>query len=154
MMKNILILAAIATAVILSGCASVPMASPEEDAEAKNFSDPPANKAGLYVYRDTFVGQALKKTVYLDGDMIGETANKVYFYNLIDPGQHTLSTESEFSDNDIQFEAKGGKNHFAEQYIKMGIFVGGANLRMVSEEEGRKAVLECKLAKQLGQPAE
>jgi len=107
---------------------------------------PPENQAGLYIYRNTFSGQALKKTVYLDGNMVGETANKVYFYKIISPGPHTISTESEFSDNAISFEADGGTNYFAEQYIKMGVFVGGANIRMVDENEGKKAVLECELA--------
>ncbi|MDT8452929.1 MAG: hypothetical protein RQ936_09340, partial [Gammaproteobacteria bacterium] len=57
-----------------------------------------------------------------------------------------LSTESEFSDNEIFFEAEGGNNYFAEQYIRIGVFVGGANLRMVSEQEGMAAVRECELA--------
>jgi len=154
MLKPILTLTLLINVVVFSGCASVPMASPEEDAAAKQFPAPPENKSGLYVYRNTFVGQALKKTVYLDGAMIGETANKVYFYNLIDPGQHILSTESEFSDNSINFNAIEGENHFAEQYIKMGVFVGGANLQMVSEGEGQSAVRECRLARQLNQPVD
>ena len=79
--------------------------------------------------------------------MLGETANKTYFYKTVVPGSHTLSTESEFGNNSIVFEAVGGKNYYARQYIKMGVFVGGANLELVGEEEGRKEVLECGLAK-------
>jgi hypothetical protein len=122
------------------------MASKDEDMQLKEFSAPPENKAGLYIYRNTFAGQALKKNVYLDGEFIGETANKVYFYKVLSPGSHTLSTESEFSDNSLTFEAAAGKNYYAEQYIKMGVFVGGANLRMIDEGEAQKAILECSLA--------
>ena len=78
---------------------------------------------------------------------MGETANKTYFYKEIAPGEHQISTESEFSDNAITFQAEGGKNYFARQYIKMGVFVGGANLQMVSEQEGMEEVLKCRLAK-------
>lgn len=131
---------------IVTGCASVPMAPLEQDTARKEFSRPPADKAGLYVYRNSFVGQALKKNIYVDGVLLGESANKVYFYKEITPGQHQLSTESEFSDNAITFQAEGGKNYFAEQYIKMGVFVGGANVKMVTEEEGIKNVRECLLA--------
>ena len=123
------------------------MGSKEQDATLKNFSAPTENKAGLYIYRNTFVGQGLKKTVSLDGSVIGETANKVYFYKEITPGPHTLSTESEFSDNVINFQADAGKNYYAQQFIKMGVFVGGANLKMVDETEGKKEVLQCELAK-------
>ena len=149
MFKNLILVAAMVSAVLLSGCAKVPMASKMEDDTLKQFTVPAGEKAGLYVYRNTFVGQALKKKVSLDGQVIGETANKVYFYKEIAPGKHELSTESEFGDNALSFEADGGKNYFAEQYIKMGVFVGGANLRMADQAEGEKAVRECELAKQL-----
>jgi hypothetical protein len=32
------------------------------------------------------------------------------------------------------------------QYIKMGVFLGGANLELVSEE-GKESIKKCKLAK-------
>lgn len=137
----------IAVSFLTVGCASVPMASKEADAAAKAFAQPSADKAGLYVYRDSFVGQALKKWIAVDSVRIGTSANKVYFYKEITPGSHTLSTESEFGENKILLQAEGGKNYFVEQYIKMGVFVGGAGLKMVSEEEGKKAVLNCGLAK-------
>ena len=132
--------------VLLSGCASVPMAPKEQDAAAKSFSLPPTDKAGLYVYRNSFVGQALRKVVSIDGTVIGTTANKTYFYRQIAPGSHTLTTESEFGDNTVTFQAEGGKNYYARQYIKMGVFVGGSGIEMVSEEEGKSAVLECERA--------
>ncbi len=147
MLKKVLLCAAIISVFLVSGCATVPLAPTEQDATAKKFSPPAADKAGLYVFRNSFVGQALKKTVFLDGVVIGETANKTFFFKEVAPGSHKLSTESEFSDNVITFQAEGGKNYFAEQYIKMGVFVGGAGLRMVSEEEGKRKVLECNLAK-------
>lgn len=139
---------ALAATILMSGCASVPMAPKEADAALKTFSTPAQDKAALYIYRNSFVGQALKKTLTLDGVIIGETANKVYFYKEISPGEHTLSTESEFSDNAINFTAEPGKTYFAEQYIKLGAFVGGAGLRMVDEATGKKGVSECSLAQQ------
>lgn len=147
MFKKLFITAAVISFSLLSGCASVPMASKERDAALKTFSQPAADKAGLYVFRNTFVGQALKKTLLIDGTVLGETANKTYFYKEITPGMHILSTESEFSDNSISFQAVGAKNYFAEQYIKMGVFVGGANVKMVSEEEGKQGVRDSQLAK-------
>ena len=146
MLKRFIISAGIVSALVISGCASVPMASKEEDLALKQFPAPPDNLAGLYVYRNSSVGQALYKTVKLDGQEIGETANEVYFYRTITPGNHVLATESEFSDNEVNFTAKEGNNYYAEQYIKMGVFVGGANIRMVSESVGQQNVKECALA--------
>lgn len=131
---------------VLSGCASVPMASKEQDAAAKSFAAPASDKAGLYVYRNSFVGQALRKVVSIDGTVIGTTANKTYFYKEIAPGGHKLTTESEFGDNSVTFQAEGGKNYYARQYIKMGVFVGGSGIEMVSEDVGKKAILDCERA--------
>ena len=147
MIKKSIFAAALISVSLVTGCASVPMASKEEDAALKQFSKPTEDKAGLYIYRDSSVGQALKKNVYVDGKLVGETANKVYFYKEVTPGEHKISTESEFSENDASFNAKAGQNYFAEQYIKMGVFVGGAGVKMVSETEGKSAVKECELAK-------
>ena len=139
--------ALIAAVLFASGCASVPMAPASEDAALKTFAAPEEGMAGVYIYRNSFVGQALKKNLYLNGEFIGESANKTYFYRQVEPGEHTISTESEFSDNSFRFVAEAGLNYFIRQYIKMGVFVGGANLELVSEEEGKKGVLSSSLAK-------
>ncbi len=147
MLKKVVIGAFVVISAFMTGCASVPMASPDKDMAMKKFDLPADGKSGVYVYRDSFVGQALKKSLYIDGKLIGETANKVYFFKEVEPGEHTLSTESEFSNNDLKFTAESGKNYFFEQYIKMGAFVGGANVKAVSESEGKAGVSQCKLAK-------
>ncbi len=147
MFKKVLLVAVMVSVYFLTGCASVPLAPTEQDSALKAFSLPAADKAGLYIFRNSFMGQALKKNLYVDGVFLGESSNKVYFYKEITPGQHQISTGSEFSDNTITFQAEGGKNHFARQYIKMGVFVGGANLEMVSEQEGMEEVRKCRLAK-------
>lgn len=134
--------------ILITGCATVPMASNQEDQKAKQFAPPPKGFSGLYIYRDSFlgIGTLLKKSIYIDDKMIGETAPKVYFYKKIKPGKHKISTESEFSNNDININTQGGKNYFIEQYIRPGLFIGGANINQVSEAEGKKAVLERNLA--------
>ena len=138
----------IATALI-SGCASVPMESKEASVQAKKFNPPTEGHSGLYVYRDSFVGKALKKDIWIDGKCIGESAPDVFFYEEVKGGQqHTISTESEFSPNDLAINTLPGTNYFINQYIKLGVFVGGAGLELVSEEKGKEAIMELELAKQ------
>ncbi|MFP6847721.1 MAG: DUF2846 domain-containing protein [Pseudomonas sp.] len=132
---------------VLSGCASVPMDTPAADATLKTFAAPPADQAGLYIYRDSFAGQGLKKTLKIDGEVIGETANRTYFYRLISPGNHVLATESEFSDNSINLMAVAGQNHYVRQSIKMGVFVGGAKLEIIPEATAQAHLQKCELAK-------
>lgn len=146
-MNKTLAIVILAASTIFTGCASVALAPKEQDAALKTFTAPPADKSAIYIYRNSFVGQALKKNVYVNGALVGESANKVYFYRQVTPGTNKISTESEFSDNEINLITEGGKNYFVEQYISMGVFVGGANVKQVSEDEGKKNVLESSLAK-------
>jgi hypothetical protein len=132
---------------VLTGCASVPMDSPSADTALKAYPAPPADKAGLYIYRDSFAGQALKKTIKIDGEVIGETANRTYFYRLVNPGNRVIATESEFSDNAINLLAVAGQNHYVRQSIKMGVFVGGAKLEVIPEATAQEHLQKCELAK-------
>lgn len=135
-------------ALLISGCASVDMASKEESARAKEFNPPSQGNAGVYVYRDSFVGKALKKDVWVDGKCVGESAPDVFFYTEVEGGKtHKVDTESEFSPNTLEMMFETGKNYFIRQFIKMGVFVGGAGLEQIPEEQGKKDVAKLEMAK-------
>jgi hypothetical protein len=87
-MNKIIFSTVILSSMLLGGCASVPLASNAENATAKSFPVPENGKAGLYVYRDSFVGKALKKDVYLDGRCLGETADRVFSISKYRPTNH------------------------------------------------------------------
>lgn len=132
---------------ILSGCASVNMASKEESDKAKQFSVPSAENSGLYVYRNSFVGKALKKDIWVDGKCLGESASDVFFYTQVEGGKkHKIETESEFSPNALEVFMEAGKNYFVRQFIKLGAFVGGADLEQIPEEQGKADVAKLALA--------
>lgn len=146
MFKKTMLCAAAITLTLLTGCASVPMESAEKDQALKSFTAPASDKAGIYIFRDSSLGPALKKTVKIDGETIGETATHTYFYRLVNPGRHVLATESEFGDNTLELVTQGGHNYYVRQSIKLGVFVGGAKLTLVPEAEGKQGVRDSKLA--------
>lgn len=135
------------TVAILTGCASVNMASQEASDKAKKFSTPSDGKAGLYVYRDSFVGKALKKDIYVNGECLGESASDVFFYKEVDGNKkHKIETESEFSPNALEVFMEAGKNYFVRQFIKFGAFVGGADLEKIPEEQAKTAIAKLGMA--------
>ncbi|MEH6462057.1 DUF2846 domain-containing protein [Chitinimonas sp. JJ19] len=137
-----------AIVVLVTGCASVPMESKEVSEQAKRFAPPAPGKAGLYIYRSAGLGTALKKDILVNGKCIGESAPNVFFYEEVAGDQeHTIATESEFSPNEIKLAVTSGIHYFINQYIKMGAFVGGANLEVVKEAEGKAAVQSLDMAK-------
>lgn len=132
---------------LLSGCASVSMESKEKSDWVKKFDQPNAGAAGVYLFRTGGLGTALKKDLWINGKCVGESAPNVFFYEEVKGGvDHTVSTESEFSPNDLILRAVAGVNYFVHQYIKLGVFVGGASVELVSEEEGKKEVSKLELA--------
>jgi len=142
---NITILAL--SAIVLTGCASINMAGKEESDKAKQFSAPGAGSSGLYVYRNSFAGKALKKDIWVDGKCLGESASDVFFYTQVEGGKkHKIETESEFSPNAMEVFMEAGKNYFVRQYIKLGAFVGGADLEQIPEEQGKVDVAKLGLA--------
>ena len=133
--------------IVMTGCASVPMETADKNSIAKKFNPPSEGSSGLYIYRNSFVGKALKKDIWVDGKCIGETAPDIFFYESVKGDtSHKVSTESEFSPNDLIVKVKSGINYFIRQYIKLGIFVGGAGLELVDEEKGKEEVRELNMA--------
>jgi hypothetical protein len=145
MMKKIAFAILIST--IFTGCASVKMESKEASDKAKQFAQPTAGNAGLYAYRDGSFGAAVKRDIRVDGKCIGASAANVFFFTEVAGAkEHVISTESEFSANDLSLMVEAGKNYFIRQYIKMGVFVGGAGLELIPEEQGKVAVAKLELA--------
>ena len=145
MLKKIGMLVLFST--LAAGCASVPLETAQINKVAKQFDPPSDGKAGLYIYRNTFYGGAAHTDVMVDGHCIGSSAPYVFFYEEVEGDKsHKVSTESEFSPNDLIVKVKSGIHYFIRQYIKMGVFVGGAALELVDEEKGKKEVSELDMA--------
>lgn len=135
------------SAVLMTGCASVNMASKEESDKAKAFAAPNAGNSGLYVYRNSFAGKSLKKDIWVNGECLGESASDVFFYKQVDGNKkHKIETESEFSPNALEVFMEAGKNYFIRQYIKLGALVGGADLEQIPEEQGKADVAKLAMA--------
>ena len=147
MKRGFILFSNLLLAALLGGCASVPMSNVQDDLMRKEFAPPSESKSGIYVFRDGTFGTALTKYIKINGEVIGTTAPKTYFYTEIQPGLHTVTTESEFGENSVVLQTIAGENYFIRQYLKMGVFVGGSDLTIVDSEAGQKGVLKCELAK-------
>lgn len=133
---------------LITGCASVSLEDQAASDKAKQFAPPAEGNAGLYIYRNSPIGVALKKDIRVDGKCIGESAPNIFFYTEVKGNEtHEVSTESEFSPNKLTMMFNAGKNYFIRQYIKFGVFVGGADLELMLEDQGKSDVSKLSLAK-------
>ncbi|HVO37676.1 MAG TPA: DUF2846 domain-containing protein [Spirochaetia bacterium] len=105
----------------LGGCVTAytppapsPPASPESDAQAKQFV-PAQSKGNLYIQRaNEFVifGQPVPFAVTLDGREIGGIIPGMYYCLELEPGNHTLSASAEVSIAHETVRVEAGKNYF------------------------------------------
>lgn len=128
---------------LLSGCASVPMAPLDQDSKAKDFSPIP-NKASLYIYRNESFGAAIPMTVSLNGKALGQTAAQTYFRLNLTPGKYNVESHAENVSN-LSLTTEAGKNYFVWQEVKMGMWMARSLLQQTDETTGRAGVMESKL---------
>lgn len=142
-MKKLALLFVIVIVAALSGCASVPMASLDQDTKAKNFTPAP-DKASIFIYRNETFGAAIPVTVSVNDRTIGQTASKTYFRFNVNPGKYVVKAHAE-NVAELSVQADAGKNYFIWQEMKMGMWSARANLTQVDETKGRAGVTESKL---------
>ncbi|MFL9925714.1 DUF2846 domain-containing protein [Herbaspirillum lusitanum] len=141
-MKQLFLAALIASSLV--GCASVPMGDPQQDAALKTFTAP-QGKSGVYIYRNESMGASVKMDVAIDGEATGQTAANTYLYKELTPGKHVISSTAENTDT-LEIDAKPGILTYVWQEVKMGVLYARNKLHLVSDDEGKKGVLETKLA--------
>lgn len=144
--RKLIGLAGLIAILTTSGCATIKLASPEEDKRAKAMSVP-AGKALVYYYRHEFLGSAIAMRVRVDGKLIGHTRGKNYFLFEVFPGTYKFSS---FSENESVYElnAEAGKTYYLWQEAKFGFLVARTKLQLMHDEKkARGQMLKCKLVK-------
>jgi Protein of unknown function (DUF2846) len=102
---------------IITGCASVPTASPEFERTAQSFTPPPG-MASVYIYRPyNFVGSGLVLNVTIDDKKLGTLVTNTYLLGNIVPGKHIIKVNSSIERVDssgivTQLDAEPGKLYF------------------------------------------
>jgi hypothetical protein len=142
-MKNLALLFVVSLVVTLTGCASVPMASLDLDAKAKDFAPLP-NKGSVFIYRNESFGAAIPVAVSVNGRTLGQTASMTYFRLNIKPGRYIVSSHAE-NVSEVGLDVETGKSYFVWQEMKMGLWTARTNLQQVDEDKGRAGVSESKL---------
>lgn len=143
-MKKILAASLIGAAVLLTGCASVPMASINADTKAKEFT-PPSGKAGLYIYRNEIFGSEIPLSVAVNGRNLGQTGPQTYFHLNVSPGKYEVNS-SAGNVSLISLIVEAGKNYFIWQEVKLGMSFVRTQLQQVDDASGKKGVMESKMA--------
>ncbi|MGP8202222.1 MAG: hypothetical protein ACLQU4_22310 [Limisphaerales bacterium] len=136
----VLLLAAVLA--LVSGCTSVPEASPEMRQQSLSFA-PPSGMAGLYVIRKHHMGGAAALwMVRLDYQVFGSLNINSYLYSAVLPGKHFLRKGPQGDYGMATFVAEAGKNY----YFLMGVGIGGPRLDPMPEAEAQEYIRKYKMS--------
>lgn len=140
-------LAGLTALLVLAGCAAtVELAAPDEDLAAKSFT-PAEGMANIYVTRkDQFTGSAVLFQLVVDQTVVGGIAPGTYHLVSVEPGRHTISVTTAENQSVEEIEAEAGRSYFFEVKPKMGWMAARAEVKPLSEAEGRVAISENALA--------
>lgn len=138
------LLAAAAAAALLTGCAGVPRAASEKDLAAKQFPVPSPGHAAVYVYRNEYVGSAMRMSLLLNGQAVGDTTGHTFVWFWVGAGKHQIVSKAE-NDFVLDLDAKPGATYFIWQEARMGLFSARSQLHLVDEATGKAGVAECEL---------
>jgi hypothetical protein len=147
--KTVFITAALLISTTLVSCRSVPLASLEQDTQAKKF-ETSQDHANIYIYRNEYLGNQIKVDLTLDGKLVGRTLGDTFMLLKVPAGQHSIMSEAE-NKSTLDLKTEKGKNYFIWQESKFGWWLARTKLHEVSETEGKDGVRECKLIQQISE---
>ena len=126
---------------LIAGCASTPMASPETEADAKQFN-PAINAAIVYIYRPIGSGPGVS-TIWLDGRLVGESLPETFYRVAAQAGRNRITTSGNDSGR-LEFDTRSGGVYFVEARVT-GETQSEANsrFRLVNQQAGETAIKAC-----------
>ena len=124
--------------VLLAGCVSTPEATPERDAEAKQFIAR-ADAATIYVYRPDFPPAEMDDpALYVDDRLIGAALPQTFFRIDVRPGEHLLQAYAPHLGS-VKINARFGDIHF----VSLNVTGGTLRFTPVKPETGKPDILRC-----------
>jgi hypothetical protein len=141
-MKNIIRTAVLLCVLFTIGCASGPKYAEVAQTIPKLRSD----QGRIYVYRNSVLGAAVQPDVKLNGEVIGSSPAKGFYFVDRDPGNYTMITSTEV-DRSLSFVLEAEQTRYVKLNISMGFFVGHVYPELVEEAVGQKEIQECSYVK-------
>jgi Protein of unknown function (DUF2846) len=123
----------------LQACASVPIASPQEQAAATQFQASP-DKGVLYVYRkDQFQGGGVIYPIVVNGQLVGSLKAGTFLRTEIPPGQVQVSSFTTTAQSVIPLTVQAGEIKFISTayHVSAGTVILGiaGNISLVESDE-------------------
>ncbi len=141
----------LAAALALAGCAAVPQATPEHDAEAKEFEARP-NTSALYVYRNDspdIMETQSDVTVYVNDRLLGQALSGGYFRVDLRPGSYLLHGYGP-DQGKLKISTRPGEVYF----VSLNVVAGHSVYRLEAPAAGKRELTRCCVLMEKWQPGQ
>lgn len=109
-------------------------------------TNPPTDKALVYVLAPTYEGGYLQMKLSADRVWIGVNQYKSYFVSTLEPGEHDFCSKSGDNATHLKLTLEAGKSYFLRQdsVAKLGIGKPPTSLHELSAEDAAVLLKKCK----------
>jgi len=123
---------------VIAGCAS----GPKYEEFSASIADVPAGNGRIYVYRPSSLGFAVAPNVVLNGDVVGPSTAKGFFYLDRPPGDYKITTSTEV-ERSLSLTLNEGQVRYVRLNIGFGFFVGHVYPELVEPAVGQDEIKSC-----------
>ena len=124
------------------GCAS----GPKYVEMAQTIPELSSNQGRIYIYRNSALGAAITPDVKLNGEVIGSSTAKGFYFVDKAPGAYKMMTSTEV-DRSLSFILEAAQTRFVRLNVSMGFFVGHVYPELVEDAIGQKEIQNCSYVK-------
>ena len=125
-------------------CIAVPLASEEEDRQAKSFPTPPEGKARVYLVRRYTTDPRQKSFIAVDGNPVGQLAPATYTMFDVTPGLYTISAQTHDA-SELRLTLKPGEVRYVTYTLTQFLGKVSGSLAMVDAQKGQDLVRQSKM---------
>jgi hypothetical protein len=134
-----------------TACANVPLANPQQDAEAKRFAQPAQDNGALYVFRSSLMGFTRPIDVSIAGGVNAQLATNTYMRLEGPPGPVDLSCKVGDERGGQEITIESGRTRYVEVSMKVNLLAPGCQVTEVSPDQGQAAIRNAKRVNSVGQ---
>lgn len=139
MIKVIKLLSAMVLPLLLTNCASGPPFNEVVD----GFGQPQSTQGRIYFYRPSAFGAAIAPAVKLNGEVIGKSTAKGFFYVDRKAGDYKITTTTEVK-RALSLRLKRGQTRYVKLKVHMGLMVGRVYPELVNSATGKEEIQQTK----------
>ncbi|RPE86070.1 uncharacterized protein DUF2846 [Vespertiliibacter pulmonis] len=132
-------------ALVLVGCAGGTKAPRQQDYVAKMFNVPSDGTSNLYIYRNEILGGDVGMDIYIDEKRIARTGPQTYILVNLPAGKHRIEGFAGRKPSVLTVNLLPNSLKFIWQEVKIDLLFAENKLQEVSDDIGKKGVLESQL---------